>query len=92
MTPETFTAEQLIDAANILLERIPVVCDCVPCTQERQHAAMLSYAVMLLQERDALLTTIDMLCKQLDQVEEPRPHFHNEAFRPLPVDHENPDR
>jgi len=67
MTGETFTAEQLIDAANIILERIPVVCDCVPCTQERQHAAMLSYAVMLLQERDALLASIDMLLKEIDR-------------------------
>ena len=68
---ETFTAEQLIDAANVILERIPVACDCFPCVQERMMSAMLVYAVDLLNERDALLASVDMLLKDLDRVAKP---------------------
>jgi len=68
---ETFTAEQLIDAANVILERIPVACDCFPCVQERYHASMLTYAAALLVERDALLASIDMLLKDMDRAVDP---------------------
>jgi len=67
MTPETFTAEQLIEEATMILQTIAVACDCLICTQERQHAAMLTYAVTLLEERDALLAHIDMLLKEIDR-------------------------
>jgi len=92
MTGETFTAEQLVDAANIILDRIAPACDCFPCAQERSWADMLTYAAGLRVERDALIASVEMLCGEIDRVKEPRPHFHNEAFRPLPVDDENTDR
>jgi len=68
MTPETFTAEQLLEEATIIVQRIPLVCDCLTCTQERLHASMLVYAITLLEERAALLASIDMLLKEIDRV------------------------
>jgi len=44
---ESFTVEQLLDAANILLQRPAVACDCFPCRQDRMFAAMLVYCASL---------------------------------------------
>jgi len=71
MTGETFTAEQLIDAANIILQTLPLVCDCPICSQERQWADMLTYAAGLRVERDALIASVNMLCGEIDRVRDP---------------------
>jgi len=44
---ESFTEAQLVEAANILYERVAVACDCFPCKQDRMFADMLVYASRL---------------------------------------------